>query len=322
MDFYQDSIVQNTYCAVTEFYVSYTQITPTGGAPSQNWWWSKIRLASPALSPALPAATVAELSRMRWGMVLTHSTKRLLRVLQLCLAAALPFVVSACATSYGVDLNASTVDPSTALRDASPTATVAEFDTRGPTVLGDLPSPVVGQARTSAALAFVPGPYETLLRNESLSLAVAGRVSKIQYHIDPTSGMVFTSVTLNVSKAWRGTKIYTVTFMELGGFARQSDLARLHGAKAGAVDPPTDGWVDVRFEDSEPARTGQQLLVFLRDNRDPQGRFQYETLNGPWGRYAWDEGLRAYRTVPFTDGPNGKTSFPGIGQSATDAILR
>ncbi len=253
--------------------------------------------------------------------MVTPSPHALLRVGRLCLAAALPLVLTACASSV-INPNGSGLDsPSPNPHEKSASATVAQLDPRGPSALGNLPSPVVGQARTSADLAFVPGLYETLLTNASLALVVAGRVSGIRYHIDPASGMVFTSVTLNVSRAWRGTKISTVTFMELGGFARQSDLARLHGAKDGGVDTPADGWVDVRFEDSEPARTGQQFLVFLRDNRDPQGRFEYETLNGPWGRYAWDEGLRAYRTVPFTDGPTGKTSVPDIGQSATDTIL-
>ncbi len=76
MDFYQESTVQSSYCAVTEFYIDTTRIVPRGYAPDRNWWWSKIVIARPALfdSSSCPNRQGIVAHEMGHGFGLAHNT--------------------------------------------------------------------------------------------------------------------------------------------------------------------------------------------------------------------------------------------------------
>lgn len=145
------------------------------------------------------------------------------------------------------------------------------------------PGPVTRTSNTEAALTFVPAGVRSLWKDPAASIVARGVVSKVEYRHDPV-GTAYTLVTLDVEKTWRGANTKQLTFMELGGYIRQGDLEAINGPKDGiapAADP--NAWVDQRFMGATHSVVGDHEVVFL--HRINGGEYDYELLQGPYGRY-------------------------------------
>ena len=176
--------------------------------------------------------------------------------------------------------------------------TPATIHHRNAAILPTNPGKVVAVTTTEAAPTFTPSGHQDLVKDPKMSKLVRGVVTKVEYFHDPV-GSVFTLVTLSVDDTIRGPASATITYLELGGYIRAADLAAINGAKDGkSLDTSGDAWVDVRFLGAAHSAVGQEQVVFLSAITDPQGRYQYESLQGPHGRYTWDPAKNVWGTLP------------------------
>ncbi len=156
------------------------------------------------------------------------------------------------------------------------------------------PGPVAVRGVTEAALTFTPSDHALLLTDPNLAVVVRGVVTGVEYGHDEV-GTTYTLVTLQIDETIRGDVRGSISYMELGGFIKASDLSAINGPKDGVPSAsPDDGWVDVQFLGATHSEIGDEQVVFLRSN----SQFGYEVLQGPYGRYVWNPARALWETLP------------------------
>ena len=156
------------------------------------------------------------------------------------------------------------------------------------------PGTVAAQGVTEAALTFTPSDHAVLLKDPDLAIVVRGVVTGVEYGHDEV-GTTYTQVTLQIDETIRGDVRGSISYMELGGFIKASDLSAINGPKDGVPSAsPDDGWVDVQFLGATHSRVGDEQVVFLRSN----SQFGFEVLQGPYGRYTWNPARALWETLP------------------------
>lgn len=215
-----------------------------------------------------------------------------LKVSALTLSALL---LAGCAATGGGETGTSGRPSATAF-PASPAPAIIHHRNRA--ILPPDPGKVVAVTTSEAALTFTPSGHQDLLKDPKLSRLVRGVVTNVEYFHDRV-GSVFTLVTLTVDDTIRGPASASITYLELGGYIRAADLAVINGAKDGlGLDTSGDAWVDVRFLGAPHSAVGQEQVVCLHAISDLQGRYEYESLQGPYGRYTWDPAKNVWGTLP------------------------
>lgn len=172
-------------------------------------------------------------------------------------------------------------------------------------------------------LAFELGPFRDIFKDSRLSLIAQGYVAELEFFHD-TVGALFTIITLDVERIWRGPVTRQLRYMETGGFIKASDLAAINGPKDfpyQSREPTPDGWVGSVLHDGTHPKLGERYVVFLAANADPRGRYAYQQLHGPWARNTHDDQTGPWNTVPYTMTHQDRFTFPPMTVADINALM-